>query len=391
MSDSLRACVPLFATTYGAIDLIPAEDWNACVGLEDRPVSHAHLAALETSGIATTKTGFSPCHIVLREASGRVVAVAPSYLKTHSNGELGTDLGLSMAHGRAVGPYYPKLQVEVPMVPFAGQRLLVRPGFDRKTVLRALAGALQDAAVERGASSVQISFMQVRPGDLQVLRDAGFSIMESNTYAWRAGQNARFEDFLGRMVSHYRSEIRRQRRRLQPLGLTFRQFRGGSLSPDMAEPFFDLYCANFQRHLGEPWLNVAYFRQVFTTMPESVELSVCMQDGKWVGAVFGVAGPSNGYVYYWGQAGDIRFLHFEQVFYRGIERALVIGLDRLDFGPTGAHKAERGIGIEPVHHAHWFANPAFREIGQMACDRKTRAAEAERAAESARLPFVAGR
>ena len=194
---------------------------------------------------------------------------------------------------------------------------------------------------------------------------------------------------------------------------------GDSLSPDMAQPFFDLCSANFLNHANDAWLNAEYFRQVFTTMRDSIDLSVCLQDGKWVGAVLCVAGRSNGYSLYWGQSGEIRFLHFEQVFYRrlerdeekwnpvflanhatteklehdevsikhhhALERACVTGLDKLDFGPTGAHKAARGIGIEPIHHALWFRNPAFREIGQMACARKTTAAETER------LPFVPGR
>jgi predicted N-acyltransferase len=391
MSESLPSGDHFHATSHAEISQIPVEDWNACVGVDDAPLCHANLSALESAGIATPQTGFSPCHIVLRGSDGRVAAVAPAYLKTHSRGELAVDLGLSLAHDRSVGPYYPKLQVEVPMAPFAGQRMLIRAEVNRGAAIHALAAALKDLAVARGASSVQITHMTADPEDLKMLRTAGFATAQSNTYTWRPGPDRSFDDYLGRMLSHDRSEIRRQRRRLQPLGLTFRHFRGDSISPDMAEPFFELYRANFARHKTEAWHNIAYFRQVLTTMPDSIDLSVCLQDGKWIGAVFNVGGPPQGYSLYWGQAGDIRYLHFEQVFYRGIERALICGFDRLDFGPTGAHKAERGIGIEPVHHALWFRDPAFKDIADSACARKTNVAEAERATETARLPFVAGR
>jgi predicted N-acyltransferase len=91
---------------------------------------------------------------------------------------------------------------------------------------------------------------------------------------------------------------------------------------------------------------------------------------------------------YWGQSSGISFLHFEQVIYRNIERALALGLRKLDFGPTGAHKAERGIGIEPVYHALWFRDPTFAEVVSQACSHKRRAARVERDQETARLPYL---
>lgn len=375
------------ATVHETIDIIPAGDWDLCAGPDDPLCAHAHLLALEQSGIAAPLNGFEPSHVVLRDGAGAVVAVAPAYLKAHSQGELGVDLGLGMAHQRAVGSYYPKLQVEVPLTPFAGKRLLVRPGLDRAAAVAALVAALKEVVVARGASSLQIMHMD-KDDDCACLAGEGFTVTQTNTYLWRAGPDRSFHDMLARMKTNGRSEIRRQRRRLAPLGLSFRHYRGQDIAPDMVAPFFERYRDNFARHGTPIWLNEDYFRRVLETMPDRVELSVSRDSAGWVGAVLSIVAAQRGYTLYWGQSAGIGFLHFEQVFYRGIERAFVIGLETLDFGPTGAHKAERGLGIEPVHHALWFRNPAFAEIAAQACQHKMRAAAAERVTETARLPFM---
>ncbi|MEO6300827.1 MAG: GNAT family N-acetyltransferase [Paracoccaceae bacterium] len=376
------------ASTFPAIDQILAADWDLCVGTDEPLLIHRHLLALEESGIAAVGNGFEPAHVVLRDAAGAIVAAAPAYLKNHSRGELGVDLGLSLAHTRSVGSYYPKLQVEVPMTPFSGSRLLVRPGVDRNMAVQALIRALQVVAVSRGASSVQITHLEGEE-DCGMLAQAGYAIAETNSYVWRAGVDTSFEGMLHRMKSSARSEIKRHRRRLEPLNLKFRHYRGSDLSEHLASLFFERYRANFDHHNTPMWLNFEYFIQVFRTMPDCVELSVSFFEGSWVGAVMTVVTECKGYTLYWGQTANINYLHFEQVIYRGIERALVIGLQKLDFGPTGAHKAERGLGIEPVRHALWFRDPAFEQIAAMACARKVQAAKAERATESARLPFLA--
>jgi predicted N-acyltransferase len=373
--------------SHTAIDQIPADDWDTCVGPDNPLMMHWHLLALEESGIAAPENGVEPCHVVLRDGSGEIVAAVPAYLKGHSRGELGVDLGLSLAHARSVGSYYPKLQIEVPMTPFAGRRFLVRTGVDRGMAVHCLILALQAVAESMNASSVQFAHME-NDEDLETLVRAGCAITETNSYVWRPQGDRSFEDMLARMKSSSRSEIKRQRRRIEPLGLTFAKYRGPELSDDMVAPFFARYQANFDRHATPMWLNEDYFRRVFRAKSDSVELSVSSQDEEWAGVCFNVLSAFQGYIMYWGQSSGISFLHFEQVIYRNIERALALGLRKLDFGPTGAHKAERGIGIEPVYHALWFRDPTFAEVVSQACSHKRRAALVERYHETARLPYA---
>ncbi|MBV9394139.1 MAG: N-acetyltransferase, partial [Methylobacteriaceae bacterium] len=110
---------------------ISAAQWDACAnpaGLEVRRcaadalyegerhnpfLSHAFLHALEASGSVGTRAGWVPFHLAIEDEREKLVAVAPCYLKSHSQGEYVFDHAWADAYERAGGDYYPKLQVSV--------------------------------------------------------------------------------------------------------------------------------------------------------------------------------------------------------------------------------------------------------------------------------------
>ena len=105
---------------------IGAAAWNACAnpdGVADpHPFTrYEFFAACEESGSATARTGWKPAHLVV-EHDGRVIALLPTYLKNHSQGEYVFDSAWADALERAGGDYYPKLQASVPFTPVTGNR-----------------------------------------------------------------------------------------------------------------------------------------------------------------------------------------------------------------------------------------------------------------------------
>ena len=100
-----------------------ARAWDRLAG-GDPFVSHAFLSALEDSGSVGPGTGWTPAPILIEDEASHLVAAAPAYLKTHSQGEYVFDHGWADAWERAGGQYYPKLQVAVPFTPVPGPRLL---------------------------------------------------------------------------------------------------------------------------------------------------------------------------------------------------------------------------------------------------------------------------
>ena len=68
---------------------IPQKDWDALLAMQDAPtpfMRHAYLCALQDSGSATVKSGWTAQYLALWH-SHHLVAICPLYLKTHSYGE----------------------------------------------------------------------------------------------------------------------------------------------------------------------------------------------------------------------------------------------------------------------------------------------------------------
>jgi hypothetical protein len=368
-------------------DIYP-EQWDICAGSANPYLWHSHLLALEESGIATPENGFCPRHVTLWDHHNQMIAAAPAYLKSHSKGELGIDLGLAMAHDRAIGPYYPKLQVEVPMTPISGPRLLVRDGVDKMEAWIALLAALRRQAVMEEASSVQIAYMTEREWDFAETAD--FIKSEGNAYVWRNKGAENFDSFLMTMHSRGRSKIRRERRKVLAENLAYVQYNDDQIKRELAEDFFKLYAATYRRNETDLWHNEAYFAQIFDKMPEVQDLTFAYRDGELIAMQHSFLGEDAIYAQHWGQIDNVRFLHFEMGLYQTIEAAIRDGRSAVNFGTTGQHKVERGVGAEPVHHAMWFRSADFREIAELGLQRKKAAAQSERFADEARLPFQEG-
>ena len=203
---------------------IGPEDWDACAGPDNPFVSHAFLSALEDSGSAGPRTGWLPQHASLRDAAGRVVAVAPMYAKSHSYGEYVFDHGWANAFNRSGGDYYPKLQVAVPFSPVPGPRLLRRPGLAGEDLGATLGGGLIQVCQQLKLSSVHATFCTEQEWD--TLGQAGWLQRLGTQFHWENAGYATFDDFLGAFSSRKRKAVRRERRDANAAGLQFVTLRG---------------------------------------------------------------------------------------------------------------------------------------------------------------------
>src|SRR5215813_11044892 len=147
---------PMQIRTIESIATIPSAAWNSCAGDDNPFVSHAFLRALEDSRSVGARTGWMPRHVVVEDGAGALLAAAPMYVKSHSQGEYVFDHGWAQAFERAGGHYYPKLQVAVPFTPVPGPRLLVRNGPDSAELRDVLIGALRSVAEQSQLSSLHI-------------------------------------------------------------------------------------------------------------------------------------------------------------------------------------------------------------------------------------------
>jgi len=347
----------LTLSLHRAIAEIPAADWDDCAGFSNPFVSHAFLSAVEDSGSAGKRTGWLPQHAALRDDSGRLVACAPMYAKSHSYGEYVFDHGWAHAFERAGGRYYPKLQVASPFSPVPGPRLLTRPGSGIGTA--ELGAALEQACGELGLSSVHATFCT--EAEWNELGEAGWLRRMGMQFHWDNHGYAIFDDFLGALSSRKRKSLRRERRDANNCGLEFVALRGGDISKAHWAAFFRFYTSTVDRKWGSAYLTEAFFPLLGKYLGDRVVLMLAMQAGKPVAGALNLVGTDALYGRNWGCSGDFPFLHFELCYYRAIDFAIEHKLSRVEAGAQGEHKIQRGYLPTPTYSAHWIAHAGLRQ------------------------------
>ncbi len=367
--------------TVGSISAISAEDWNrlaAGKGSGGNPFTrHGFLAALEQSGSVGPGTGWTPHHLVLR-CNGRIIAVAPAYLKDHSFGEYVFDHGWAEAYARAGGRYYPKLLCAVPFTPVTGPRLLA----EDEEGERLLANAMLMVANRGRLSSAHVTFHQDEGAFL------GESFLERTglQFHWFNRGYRSYDDFLGALSSRKRKALRRERREAAA-GLSFKRLTGADIQERHWDTFWRFYQDTGSRKWGRPYLTRSFFTLLGETAPESILLIFAEDAGRPIAGALNLIGGDALYGRYWGRAEDRPFLHFEVCYHQAIDFAIERGLRRVEAGAQGDHKLARGYEPVLTKSAHWIADPGFRDAVARFLNAERRQVEAELAAIAGETPF----
>jgi len=328
---------------------LDARQWDGLAG-GDPFLSHTFLSALEDSGSVGPGTGWSPAPILIEEDE-RLLAAAPAYLKSHSQGEYVFDHGWADAWERAGGAYYPKLQIAVPFTPVPGPRLLgSRP--------QQLLAAAEAVAVQNNLSSAHITFID-KSGAAECAR-RGWLMRHGIQYHWFNRSYASFDDFLATLSSRKRKAIRKERATARD-GITFRELRGAEIGRAEWDAMWAFYQDTGSRKWGRPYLSREFFDLIGERMGDQLLLFLADRGGRPIAGALNVIGPDALYGRYWGTIDDVRFLHFELSYYQAIEWAIEHGVKAVQAGAQGEHKIARGYEPVITRSAHFIPNRSFRD------------------------------
>jgi uncharacterized protein len=365
---------------------IPAAEWNALAG-EYPFLRHEFLAAMEDSGCASARSGWSPRHIVLSDQRG-LAAAAPLYQKAHSWGEFVFDFAWARAAEQAGMAYYPKLVCAVPFTPATGPRLLCRADLAAAPLRLELLAAMREHLAASRLSSVHALFLDA-PARAACEQD-GWLLRRDCHFQWHNRGYRDFDDFLDGFSADKRKKARRERRRVAEQGIEFRTLRGDELSEALLERVFRLHEITFIRHGHTPYLNRAFFSRVAASLANSFFVKLAMRDGEAVAAAVFFRSADTLYGRYWGADADYHSLHFETCYYQGIDYCIANGLTGFEPGTQGEHKIARGFEPALTWSAHWIADlPLRRAIGAY-LKREGQAIDAYASEADAHAPFRKG-
>jgi predicted N-acyltransferase len=338
------------AKITSGISGLNARAWDRLAGSHPF-LSRAFLSSLEDSGSVGPGTGWTPAPILIDDEAAHLVAAAPAYLKTHSQGEYVFDHGWADAWERAGGQYYPKLQVAVPFTPVPGPRLLgSRP--------QQLLAAIEAVTVQNDISSAHITFIDEAGASECERRE--WLIRHGIQYHWFNRGYSAFDDFLGQLTSRKRKALRKERAQARE-GLEFRALRGTEIGTSEWDAMWGFYQDTGSRKWGRPYLTREFFDLVGERMGEQVLLLLAYRGSRAIAGALNFAGGDTLYGRYWGCTEEVPFLHFELCYYQAIEWAIDNGLAAVQAGAQGEHKI--GRGYEPVitRSTHFITNRSFRD------------------------------
>lgn len=336
---------------------VSSEQWNRLLSSDDAPLlSWEYLQALEESGCVGEATGWLPAHLLLRRCrgpqTGELVAAAPAYIKTNSDGEWVYDYDWAeFAQGHGLS-YYPKLVLAVPFNPVTGGRLLTRLDLaseERRALRAGLLQAARTVCQRAGLSSAHVLFprgpgfadrpaavseaastAELHPQPVTAsghaaaasggtaelspetadMPAAGFMLRRQEQYHFHNDGYHSFDDFLARLRSHRRAAIKRERRELAAAGVTVRSHRGldtadGFTRAELAR-VFAMYVGTSHRYTGgPPFLNERCFNLCAERLGRRLELVLARdRRGEIIGGAWNLRGDRRLYGRYWGRALD---------------------------------------------------------------------------------------
>ncbi|MFQ5416691.1 MAG: GNAT family N-acetyltransferase [Myxococcota bacterium] len=359
---------------------IPREDWNALAAGESPFLDWDWLASLEHAETVGPATGWLAKPLVARDGE-RLVAACPLYVKNHSEGEFVFDWGWADAAERAGISYYPKLLVGVPFTPVAGARFLIASGEDRVSWVHRFGAALRELCDGNDLSGVHVNF--TRQDETEPLRDEGYLLRIGFQYHWHNHGYRGFDDYLARFRSKRRTQIRRERREMDDVGVRIEALAGDTIDDALFEPMYRFYRSTVDAHFyGRPYLNRHFFELLRERFKHRLCLVVARQGDEIIAGTTNVEKDGVLYGRYWGATRPLRHLHFNVCYYAAIEHCIEAGLTRFEPGAGGDYKYLRGFDAQATYSLHYLREPRLAQAVERFLESER--AEASRAIEQLR-------
>lgn len=313
--------------------------WDA-LGPAHLCTRYAWLRALEESGSIGPERGIAFRIPLLLNAAGTIVAAAPGVIKGHTLGEYGPESEWIRRAQKSGKPLLPKLQIEVPMTPIAGPRLLTHPAWSRTELADALLKAILQATEAGQQNALTLARMTAEEAELAPKR--GMVISYEMGSASRNEGYANYAEFLSRLKHSARYDIRKECSDFARLGLEVRVLRGDRILAWHWDALYSGYAAVCERKRA-PRLMARDFFDRIAPLGDKVMLIAAFSGDAFKAAVLALHSGEWLLSRIWGEIEPIPNAAFELGLYRPAEMAIELGLHGVDGGVWGGHKAKRGF------------------------------------------------
>ena len=337
---------------------IDKNQWNK-LNIYNHPfTSYEFLNALETSNSVSTKTGWTPKHILVKNAANNLIGASPNYLKMHSYGEYIFDHSWANAFENAGGQYYPKLLSAIPFTPATGPRILLSPQKNNNDeIFKLIIDTYEQLVKNNNLSSAHINFITEQLSD--TLNKRNWIKREGLQFHWYNKKYQSFDDFLDELKSTKRKAIKKERKKINEYDLTIERLTGDALNVKIWDSFYEFYLSTIDKKWGGAYLTKDFFYSINRSMKNKILLVIAKKNNDIIAGALNFVGENTLYGRNWGSKLDIPFLHFELCYYQAIEYAIENKIQIVEAGAQGHHKIQRGYIATSTYSAHYIQNDSF--------------------------------
>lgn len=334
-----------------SIAKLPADAWDVLAGGVPL-LSHAFLSAFETSNSVGAGTGWQPCFLLLYDDT-QLIGAMPLYVKYHSYGEYVFDWAWAEAYERNGLSYYPKLVSAIPFTPITSSRLLTNHPDTKALIVNALSQIMR----QNKMSSAHVLF----PDDdsAEWFKQAGWMQRQGVQFRWQNLDYSDFDEFLSQLSHNKRKKIRQERKKVTDSGVICLQVKGGEITPEQWNFFYQCYENTYREHRSTPYLTREFFTTIGNSMPQNILLILAYLDEKPIAAALNIYDEVTLYGRYWGSMQYVPNLHFELCYYQAQIFCITEKIEFFEGGAQGEHKLARGFKARPTCSFHQIANPDF--------------------------------
>jgi len=334
-----------------SIAKLPADAWDVLAGGVPL-LSHAFLSAFETSNSVGAGTGWQPCFLLLYDDT-QLIGAMPLYVKYHSYGEYVFDWAWAEAYERNGLSYYPKLVSAIPFTPITSSRLLTNHPDTKALIVNALSQIMR----QNKMSSAHVLF----PDDdsAEWFKQAGWMQRQGVQFRWQNLDYSDFDEFLSQLSHDKRKKIRQERKKVTDSGVICLQVKGGEITPEQWNFFYQCYENTYREHRSTPYLTREFFTTIGNSMPQNILLILAYLDEKPIAAALNIYDEVTLYGRYWGSMQYVPNLHFELCYYQAQIFCITEKIEFFEGGAQGEHKLARGFKARPTCSFHQIANPDF--------------------------------
>lgn len=330
---------------------LPADAWDVLAGGVPL-LSHAFLSAFETSNSVGAGTGWQPCFLLLYDDT-QLIGAMPLYVKYHSYGEYVFDWAWAEAYERNGLSYYPKLVSAIPFTPITSSRLLTNHPDTKALIVNALSQIMR----QNKMSSAHVLFPD--NDSAEWFKQAGWMQRQGVQFRWQNLDYSDFDEFLSQLSHNKRKKIRQERKKVTDSGVICLQVKGGEITPEQWNFFYQCYESTYREHRSTPYLTREFFTTIGNSMPQNILLILAYLDEKPIAAALNIYDEVTLYGRYWGSMQYVPNLHFELCYYQAQIFCIAEKIEFFEGGAQGEHKLARGFKARPTCSFHQIANPDF--------------------------------